>query len=175
MTPKSLADPALLPSATAIVRCVREAVDSVLAPALQGLSERSTVATIQPTLRYVEQLIDHQGQILLDEQRMLAGLLPEAARWLTGQPGKEGAGAAIEATLAREEDPTIYPSLAIMGDRVAQLREHVCTLLTVLHGRDPDDAVAESLHARLRDYIAWQIEQEGRLVEPAFLGRGARR
>jgi len=166
--------PQLLPSAVDILRCVREVSHDLLAPSLTGHAERSAAATIDHMLRYVERLLDHQGQALLEEEEKLKALLPKAADWLAGRDA--ALAEAIHADCAVARDSTIYPTLAMMEDRVALLRQHVCDTLTALHAEGAaKGADGEALHDMLRDYIRWQIAREGELVEPAFLGHGPRR
>ncbi len=93
MTPK------ILPGATDILRCVREVTRDLLAPTLTGHSERSATATINHMLRYVERLIEHQGQALLDEEMRLAALLPSAVDWLADQPQCDALATTIRADL----------------------------------------------------------------------------
>ena len=168
------AQPKLLPSAADILRCVREVTHDLIAPSLAGHAERSAAATIDHMLRYVERVVEHQGQDLLDEETKLKALLPQAADWLVARDA--ALAAAIRADCARAPDPAVYPTLAMMEDRVALLRQHVCDALLALHGAgEAKGAEGEALHATLRDYIRWQIAREGALVEPAFLGHGPRR
>ncbi|HET8613765.1 MAG TPA: hypothetical protein VFL92_13460 [Sphingomonas sp.] len=166
--------PQLLPSAADILRCVREVTHDLLAPSLTGHAERSAAATIDHMLRYVERLLDHQGQSLLDEEQRLQALLPKAADWLAGRDA--ALAQTIRADCTATPDSTIYPTLAMMEDRVALLRQHVCDTLTALHAEGAAKGTdGEALHDMLRDYIRWQIAREGELVEPAFLGHGPRR
>ena len=166
--------PKLLPGAADILRCVREVTHDLIAPGLAGHAERSAAATIDHMLRYVERLVEHQGQGLLDEEAKLKALLPQAADWLTARDA--ALAQAIRADCAHTPDPAVYPTLAMMEDRVALLRQHVCDALLALHAAGEAKGVdGEALHATLRDYIRWQIAREGALVEPAFLGHGPRR
>jgi hypothetical protein len=162
--------PQILPSAVDILRCVREVTRDILAPTLAGHSERSTAATIDHMLRYVERLLAHEGQALLDEEAKLKALLPQAADWLAGRD--EALAQAIRADCAAVPDPAVYPTLEMMEDRVALLRQHVCDILVAVHAAG---AAGSPLHEALRAYMAWQVAREGELVEPAFLGHGPRR
>ena len=167
MTPK------ILPGATDILRCVREVTRDLLAPTLTGHSERSAAATVDHMLRYVERLIEHQGQTLLDEEMRLTALLPGAADWLADQPQGDALANTIRADLARTRDLAVYQTLGMMEDRVAILRQHVCDILLAL--QQAGDADGEALHEALRDYIGWQLATESILIEPAFVGHGPRR
>lgn len=166
--------PQILPSATDILRCVREVTRDLIAPTLAGHSERSAAATIDHMLRYAEGMIAHQGQALFDEEAKLKALLPSVAGWLADRDA--ALAGAIRADCARTYDPALYPTLMMMEDRVAQLRQHVCDALEALHAAGAAKGPAgEAAHEGLRDYIRWQIAREGEIVEPAFLGHGPRR
>jgi hypothetical protein len=162
--------PQILPSATDILRCVREVTRDLIAPTLTGHSERSAVATIDHMLRYAEAMIAEQGQALLDEETKLKAILPGIADWLAGRDAR--LAETIRIDCASTADPAIYPTLNHMEDRVARLRQHVCDALDALHAASDG---GEAAHQTLREYIRWQIAREGEMVEPAFLGHGPRR
>jgi hypothetical protein len=165
--------PILTPSAAETVRCVRETLETWIAPALTGKSEISYVTTAAHLLSFVEGRIEHEGQLLFDEIRQLHGLFPQALDWLATRPGSEALAEAIRASLDFKRDPEIYPSLSLVADEVALLRRHVCDLLVLLNRADSSGG--EALHAALRAYIDRQLAQEGMIVETAFRGRGPRR
>lgn len=167
--------PILTPTATEVLRCVRETMESGIIPSLSGRTERSNAATIQHMLRFVEYRIDREGQLLFDEIAYLRDLFPTALDWLVDQASADALRNAIERTVGATPDPTIYPSLARLGETVAALRQHVCDLLLLLQAAPESDGRAADLHQKLRDYIVWQLEQEGSMVEPAFIGHGPRR
>lgn len=170
MTPK------LLPSATDVLSRTREAFQDLIVPSLVGQSERSASATIDHMLRYVERLIDQQGQTLLDEEIRLKVILSAAATWLAQLDDRAPLAADIQATIAREKDPEVFTTLAMMQDAVATLRQHVCDVLLALQALgDSKGSDGERLHEQLRDYIRWQLLEEEKLVEPAFVGHGPRR
>jgi hypothetical protein len=168
--------PKIVPSVIDILRSVREVMHTLVAPALSGAAERSAVATAEHLLRYSERLIDKQGQTLLDEEIRLKAILPDAANVLDGMGGHSALADALRATVARKRNPTIYVTLAMLQDDVALLRDHVCDLLLALQaGTSTATKDGEALHERLRSYMRWQLAEEGKLVEPAFLGHGPRR
>lgn len=169
--------PMLVPTTTEVVRCVRETLDQVLTPALTGDMARSAAATMSHMLAFVEQRIEHEGQALLDEIGRLTALFGRAVDWLDTQSNARSLRSAIEASLAETPDPSVYPSLDLLAQRVAVRRQHVCDLLERLQIASAEDRgeAGDALHQSLRDYIAWQLAEEGKIVEPAFVGRGPRR
>jgi hypothetical protein len=162
----------LVPNVAAVINCIGDTMDEILLPALTTPVQRSAGVTARHLLRYTAAQIDAQGQMLLDESLRLHKLLSEACIFLDGIPSGTALAAAIRATLAEQRDPTIYPSLSIMAAEVGTLRQHVCDLLILLQSLN---GAGEKIHNQIRAYIAWQIEQEGKIVEPSFLGFGPRR
>lgn len=168
--------PMLVPTAADVVRCIKETMDTVITPAFpEGSSEISFATTIGHLLSYVEHRIEDEGQQLFDEVRYLRGVFPEALGWLAGRPGTEALAAAIRASLDARRDPDVYPSLSLMAVEVGELRQHICDLLELVHADGEPAGGTAALHATLREYMRWQIQLEGKLVEPAFVGRGPRR
>ncbi|HUD90863.1 hypothetical protein [Sphingobium sp.] len=168
--------PILTPTATEVVRCVRETMESGIIPTLSGRTERSNAATIQHMLRYVEYRLETEGQLLFDEIAYLRDLFPIALAWLEGRAEGEELAVAIRQSIEAQPDPAVYPSLSRLGERVAMLRQHICDLLLLLQAAPEGDREATALHEQVRAYIVWQLEQEGgKLVEPAFVGHGPRR
>jgi len=169
--------PMLVPTASDELRSIAGELESVILPALQGQVERSTVATMLHLLRHAGLRLSLEGQLLFDEIVYLRPLLARAAEWLGPQDalGARAGAAATAQSWSPAAAPFEYPSLDRVARRVAELRQIVDELLVVLHARAPDDPQADGLHAAVRTYIGWQIEQEGKLVEPAFRGWGPRR
>ncbi len=166
----------IVPTVTDVVRTIRVTVEELIAPTLAGVAERSAATTIGHLLRYVEQRIEDEGQALLDEVHYLHALLPDALGFLEERPACDKLEAAIRKTLATERDPAVYPSLTRMAQDVGVLRQHACDLLSTLQLLKPGESTAgDELHEKLRQYLSWQIEREGRIIESAFVGQGARR
>lgn len=165
-------DPILTPTPAEVLGCVRQTLENVIAPALKGGAEQSFAVTMTHLLSYVERRIDNEGQLLFDEIVRLKELLARARDWL---PENDALAGRIADSLSVQRDPAVYPSLKLLAREVAVLRQHVCDLLLMLQAAEPD-AGAEALHQAVRDYIVWQLEEEGaRIFEPAFVGRGPRR
>lgn len=171
----------ITPSAQEELRCVLHALGTQIAPAVRGTAVESPIATLTHVLRHVDRRIEIEGQILHEDIVALRKLLPELRRYL--QTAVDGADAAaqavaIEQALAAEYcGANTYRSLAIMGREAHALRECLYNGLKVLQavpkkGRDTD---YQGIRDAIRRCVAWQIEQERRLIEPAFFGHGPRR
>lgn len=167
----------IVPTLADVVHSISGAIDEVIAPKLEGLRERSTITTIRHLLRLVENGIEDEGQVLYDEVNQLKPLLREVATGFAAQPGLEHVAAAIRESLAIERDPAIYPSIRLLAQDIGRLRGLVCDALVALRALpvSASSAATQTAHQRLREYIAWQLKNEARVIEPAFRGHGARR
>ncbi len=160
----------IVPTAADMLKTVQATFDSVIGPDLGSTATRSAAASLGHMLRIATLRIETEGQILHDERARLNDLLPRVAAWL----GREGhvVAVAIAARLPLGDD--FYPSLAIMAGEVGALRQGVCDALEALQGATLDVA-GDRLLSELHGYIAWQLEQEGTMIDPATIGHGPRR
>lgn len=167
----------IVPTLSDIVYSIAASIDEVITPKLEGLRERSTITTIRHMLRYVEHSIDNEGQVLFDELNKLKPLLDDIAKRFESVKELKSVAAAIRQSLAVERDPAVYPSIKILGEEISRLRQHVSDALVAIRALPPAarGAQIEAAHQQLRDYIKWQLQQEARIIEPAFIGYGARR
>ena len=168
----------IIPTATDVARTLGSKFEELIMPVLEKPQEKSAAQTIRHLLRFLEHRIEDEGQILLDEVFKLSDILDKVASHFeaqdTGTSESESLAAAIRKTLAEEQDPKVYPSLALMGKKVSAMRQHVCNALAEVQ-KGVEDQANEDIHNILREYISWQIEQEGKMVKPAFWGHGPRR
>jgi hypothetical protein len=171
----------ITPSAQDELRCVLHALQNQIAPTLNGTAAESPVATLTHILRHVNRRMEFEGQILFDDIKALRKLLPELRRYLLSLETTAGAieqAEAIELTLAAEYcDPNTYPSLAIMSAEALALRECLYSGLQLLQTLPAGsrDTEYQQLRESIRRFVGWQIEQERKLIEPAFFGHGPRR
>lgn len=167
----------IIPTATDVVRTLGAKFEEEILPALTKPQEKRTGHTMRHLLRFLEYRLEEEGQILLDEIYRLTDLLGIVASHFeentSASPTASKIAKAIRQNLAEKQDPKVYPSLSRMAQRVSVMRQHVCDALAEL--QKAEGSQAEKVHQLLRDYLAWQIEQEGRMVKPAFWGQGPRR
>jgi hypothetical protein len=152
----------IIPTAADMLKTVQATLESVIKPDLTSTGTRSAAASAGHMLRIATLRIEVEGQILFDEAAKLRELLPRVQAFL-------GDGA-----LPPVRDTSVYPSLALMAAEVGTLRQGVCDALEALQGRDLD-AEGTRLLSELHSYIAWQLEQESKMIEPATIGHGPRR
>ena len=166
----------IYPTVGDVIRRCGEAMDNVVIPGLTALKDRSSATTIRHLLNLAADRIDVEGQLFFDEITRLRGLLVETAAHFDARPERNSEIEAwlneTEATLGRQRDPNIYPSLTMLAEEVNHLRGFVSQALAIVK-REPDNG--DAIRQKIREYISWQIGQEAKLIEPAFQGRGPRR
>jgi hypothetical protein len=165
----------IVPTAADLIGTVRRTLKTIV-PSLTELGDRSAAATMEHVLRYAEQRVEHEGQILLDEALYLKRALPGTITWLEGR-GDTALAAQIVEAVSAGHSPETYVSLRMMAEDVGLLRRLVRDLLTKLHERDVSvgDPEGDKVHAAMLAYLSWQIDKEAELIEPAFRGHGPRR
>ena len=166
----------IYPTVGDVIRRCGEAMDSVVIPGLSELKDRSSATTIRHLLNFAADRIDVEGQLLFDEIARVRDLLGETAKHFSTRPDGDGDVeswlAETHTTLERQRDPNVYPALPVVAEEVNHLRGLVSRALIILKG-EQDRGTA--IRQKIREYIAWQIQQEAKLIEPAFQGRGPRR
>jgi hypothetical protein len=153
----------IIPTAADMLKTVERTFESVIKPDLSSTAIRSAAATVSHMLRIATLRVETEGQILHDEALRLRELLTRVEGWLGGSSNFD-----------EKRDPSVYPSLAIMAEAIGTLRQAVCDALEALQGRALD-AEGAQLVAELHSYIAWQLEQESKMIDPATIGHGPRR
>lgn len=167
----------LTPELPTVIQAVANALDEVIAPALTGLRERSTMTTIRCMLSYIELNAEKQAETLFQEGRRLRATLADVADKLESDSTTAGAAAPLREALAIQRDPDAYPSAKLLAEEVRGLRAAADTALKAILAVPEVERseAAQSARQDIRAYILWQLEEEAKLVEPAFVGRGARR
>ena len=167
----------IVPTLSHIVYTISAGLDEIITPKLEGLRERSTMTTIRHMLRFLEHSIDHEGQLLFDDLNKLKPLLADIAKRFDSVAELKSVASAIRQSLAIERDAAVYPSIKLMAEDLKRLRQHVSDALVAIRALPADSRgpEIEAAQQMLRDYIKWQLQQEARVIEPAFIGYGARR
>jgi hypothetical protein len=164
----------IVPTAAQMLKNAERTFETVIKPDLQTTSTRSAAATIGHMLRLCVVRIENEGQILFDEVARAKALLARVQPYMAQIDEQMLAQKLAQLLAARQRDAAIYPSLALMAEDVGRLRQGVCDALEILQSRRLD-AQGDALHEELRAYVAWQLDQEFRMIEPATAGFGPRR
>lgn len=170
----------LLPTSVDLLRCIEHTLATVIAPRLTGTEERSAAATIGHLLRHVVLRIQHEGTILLEDLEALHRLLTQVKGFLELNCANYEHAVSLRTEIAthlgRAAQSSGYRDVPSLAAEVHAMRELVSNVLTFLQGRvdEPAGPTAE-IYDALKRYAAWQVEQEARLIDPAFEGFGPRR
>jgi hypothetical protein len=171
----------LLPTAVDVLRCVERTLDTVIVPTLTGAAERSAAASIGHLLRHVVLRIEREGALFAAEIDELRPLLEEAGHVFESDfpqaPDTERTRASIAAALVKPPaPPNGYRDLAGVTAELTSLRQAVCDALDLLHRHESSlSAAAKDLYEALKRYVASELDNEAKLIDPAFEGFGPRR
>jgi len=170
----------LLPTSVDVLRCIERTLDTTIAPTLTGGGERSALATIGHLLRHVALRIELEGQMLVDDIAAVRPLLAQVDAYLGSIVPDNVEGAALRSRLAailsRPQQTNGYRSVANLTEEVTELRQGICDALSFVQTRASDqNPQAKTVHDALLSYLAWEAEQESKIIDPAFEGFGPRR
>ena len=170
----------LLPTSVDVLRCIERTLDTVVAPVLTGAGERSALASIGHLLRHVALRIELEGPMLAEDISVARPLLAQVDAYLATLAPKAAGAAALRARLAEllahPAQISGYPSVAGLAEEVTLLRQGVCESLEFVQSRLSDaDLQAKVVHDALLRYVAWEVEMEAKIIDPAFEGFGPRR
>lgn len=169
----------IYPTPSDILRCVDQTLLDNSDIELPRMSVKSALATSRHLIRHVELRLRLEPEILLDDIEKTTVLLNRVAGYLESLQAGEMAQAireslAEKAELLRGKADDVERIRA----RALLLREHVYAALKLLQQQDAaarDTDTYREVRRLIREYMAYQIEQESRLIHPAFAGKGPRR
>lgn len=171
----------IYPTASDVLRCVDQTLLDSSDIELPRMSVKSALATCRHLIRHVELRIRLEPEILLDDIEKTTALLNHVAGYL-----ETGGGAAyqlakdVRASLAQKAEllQGRAEDLDRMHARALLLREHIYVALKFLQSWDATTRATDAyreVRRQIREYIAYQIQQEAKLIHPAFSGKGPRR
>jgi hypothetical protein len=160
------------PTCLEVLATVQSAFTREIVPRLTDVDARSTAATIEHLLRHIALRIEHEGQILTTDIARLCDLLQEAAAWQ--QDCGTDASALRDLLAAEARAAGAYRNLEQQGEAALRLRSALVDVQRELMVTDGDEG-SRALQAKMRDYIALQLTDEAKLIDPAFTGKGPRR
>lgn len=170
----------IFPTPSDILRCVDQTLLDSSDVELPRMAVKSALATCRHLIRHVELRIRLEQEILLDDIAKTAALLGQVAAYLDTADAAAGLAGDIRAAVA--ETPALLQGTADDMERIRaralSLREYVYAALKCLQGQVPEVRATESyreVRRLIREYTAYQIRQEAKMIHPAFLGKGPRR
>jgi hypothetical protein len=171
----------LIPSASQILKVCSDTLQHVVQPTLTDKVAISAAQTMSHLLRHVTLRIESEGQMLFEDAATLRELLARVSAFLGALDDSASRAVAKQITAAialRFRPPEAYPALASLADEVKSLREMLNVALDHLHSLRESCGEREdyrNVRAAIRAWMKREIEQEERLIEPAFAGLGPRR
>lgn len=171
----------IYPTATEILHCVDHALLDASDPELGRMSVKSALATCRHMVRHVEVRLRLETEILLDDIDKTRALLTQLAAQIdTLGEAQASLAQRIRSTLDNEsaELESAGDDLPRVRARALNLREQVYQTLAALQMLDAsikDTAHYRQARSLIREYIAYELQQEARLIAPAFKGQGPRR
>jgi prophage DNA circulation protein len=171
----------IYPTASDVSRCVEHTLSTLMDDKLPRMAVKSALATSGLLVRHVELRVRLERSLLLDDVDKASALLNVIAAYLSGgstdriKLGKDIGTSLTNApqllTAAPEDTETIR-------ERAKELRELIYVSLKELQSAIAAEKAAkeyQEIRRQIREYITYQIEQEGKLITPAFFGHGPRR
>lgn len=171
----------IYPTVSELLACVDEALIEASDQAVPRKTVTSMLATCRHLIRHAELRARMEKAIFLDDIEKAGELLRGIAEYLQQSGGdRNGLASVIRAVLG--EAPQLLTSgpdeIDRIRDRAKALRELVYAALKHLQAAasaERETAAYQEARRQLRDYMSYQIQQEARMIIPAFHGRGPRR
>lgn len=164
------------PRPSDVLRTIISNIESKIEPNLTNVDVLSAVTTCKHMIRYVINQLAQERAIYLADIPRLTDLLGQVGSFLNRKGGHEGAERAIDAALGAE--PGDVGDIEVLAARVQALREALYQTLDLLINQRESwkgDATYTALRDAIRAYMAWQNEQDAKIVAPTFYGQGPRR
>lgn len=150
-------------------------LDEKVLPRITETDLLSALTTTKHMLRYVLNQLAHERASFTAELPQLIALLTRARAFLADAPEVLGQ---VEAALDGPADPRELGEMEALAARIGALREGLHAALGHLiatRGTYRADPAYTPLRDAIRDYLAWQNQQEARIIAPTFYGQGPRR
>jgi hypothetical protein len=169
-------------SSMVLLRCVSETYDTVILPTLKESPARSAAHSMAHLLRYAIVQMRERPKILAHEIVILETLLRAIAAYKAAVPSAEASPVLLDSI---DTAPTLEAGRSALLEESSSLEQRCSTLrlqlydslrwLQQLRSSRGLESAYQELRQRIRDYIRWEIEQQDKLIEAAFAGRGPRR
>ena len=171
----------IYPTVSELLNCVNKTLLDASDETMPRMAVKSALATCRHLIRHAELRMQLEKSIQLDDIDKAGQLLGRLAAYLESGDGDHvGLARIIRSVLA--ESPQLQSAAPGEAEHILQrakaLRELVYVTLKQLQSASIAEKRSEAYSdARrlLREYMKYQIEQEARMITPAFLGHGPRR
>ena len=171
----------IYPTASELLQQIDQTLLAASDETMPRMAVKSALATTRHLVRHVELRLKLEKSILLDDIDKTSELLEKIAAYFNSQDG-ECAAMAHSMRAVIEEAPQLLSRAPDELDRIVHrakaLREQVYVSLAHLQNMPAAAQAAKAygdVRQHIRDYMRYQIEQEARLIDPAFVGKGPRR
>lgn len=171
----------IYPTSSDLLRCIDQTLLTISAENTPHTAVKSALATSRHLIRHVELRLHLERAILLDDIEKTRELLGKIVAYLESHARQRpDLTHSIRAVLGETAG---FPSSAAgefdaIHARAKTLRELVYSALAQLQGVPVAEKATKpygDIRQSIRDYMRYQIEQEDRLIHPAFCGKGPRR
>ncbi len=163
------------PRTDEILRSLLWTFDEWIEPETTTPFARSLALTMGNLMRHVILRVELEGDLLFEDNRELRQLLARIAGYAQGEDrGLAALGDRISGALAaRYWGGDVYPSVARLVEEATALRWALTDAIRELQARRA--RLGESQDYRdvrrdIRDYLGRQLDREGKMIEPAFVG-----
>jgi hypothetical protein len=170
----------IYPTAVDLLRTIEATMVDKIEPSLSDLSGRSASATIRHLLRHVIARLQNEADLLRQDIESLSVLLADIRDYFASLEAAAGSlqaemvGAVLDGRQGAEKCPTLE-MLASQADRLRRCLYEALKQLQALRETESQDPRYAGIRAAVRGYLVSQIEQEERIIAPAFFGKGPRR
>lgn len=171
----------IYPTVSELLACVDQVLQDASDENMPRMAVKSTLATCRHLIRHAELRSRLEKSIFLADIGKAGELLSSLAGYLhTSGNDRDGLANIIRSVVA--EEPVLLTmgadEIDLIRERAKALRELVYAALKHLQSAPAAERATEAYQEarrRLREYMKYQIEQESRMVTPAFQGHGPRR
>lgn len=166
------------PSTADIIDSIIWSLDTYVAPEVNAPFAKSVLLTVGNLLRHVKLRVQQEVTVLSEDIADLNAVLKDAVARLEAdgelrQALRQPLAAVVSALSGREAEPVTPPSAEELSDACDALQQALDDLIRALAAVDPalqERGAYGETRQRIRSYLARQLQREGRLITPAFIG-----
>jgi hypothetical protein len=171
----------IYPTTSDILRCIDQTLLTASDENMPRMAVKSALASCRHMIRHANLRMQMERTILLDDIEKAGVLLDKLATYFQSLEAEQD-DFIISIRAALCESPNLLSAAADELDniiaRAKALHELIYLSLSRLQGFSPALKVTEpyqGMRRLMREYMTYQIQQEAKIVYPAFAGKGPRR